>query len=199
MANDLLVPPAEPTGEQLGARRKVVTVVALLAAIGALVALAFSGYWLTHPNRMTYGNLIGTRIPVDEPVVMGIYVSTEDPGIDGDTDPVPVTLTGVEPRVEVNTADASLEILLCELGPGARIGNIGTSSVRYLERVCAGLRPVDQPVENFTGTGGFLVLVVTPRQPGLVRVDGFDTTYRDGIRWGSDQAGVELVVRVKGT
>lgn len=148
---------------------------------------------------MSFGNQISARIAVDEPIAMGMYVSTDGPDFDPTADPVPVTLTGVKPRVEINTANASLEILFCELGPEARVGNIGTSRVRSLERVCAGLRPVDGPVENFTGTGGCLVLVVTPRQPGLVRINGFDTSYREGIRWGTDHAGTELLVRVKGT
>jgi hypothetical protein len=44
-------------------------------------------------------------------------------------------------------------------------------------------------------TSAYLLLVVTPHRPGVVRVRGVELTYRQGLRSGRQLTGGELILK----
>lgn len=64
------------------------------------------------------------------------------------------------------------------------------------EQLCGRVRaPQGRTVGHFFGEGSYLVLEVTPRGPGTVRVKGLRVCYRDGLRRGEQLSGLTVVVR----
>ncbi|GAB3855031.1 hypothetical protein GCM10028801_10100 [Nocardioides maradonensis] len=101
-----------------------------------------------------------------------------------------VTLTSAAPRVVTNTADATIEVLVCVLRHGQTGGGVGLQGERMTHRMCdlgpasgAELLPGGFPSRE-------LVVAITPHRPGRVRIDGIDVRYDAGWRRGSQHIGI---------
>jgi hypothetical protein len=59
---------------------------------------------------------------------------------------------------------------------------------------CTSIDPVDGATATLWFDQATVVVLVTPHQPGHVHIEGYDITYRDGVRHGTQRGGDELVV-----
>jgi hypothetical protein len=89
-------------------------------------------------------------------------------------------LLEVRPRVAVDSAAADISILVCTAASG-----------------CADVTDAEGPRVRLAGPGAArLMISVTPHHAGEVRIDGFDVTYLDTGRRGTQHAGSALLVTV---
>ena len=121
-------------------------------------------------------------------------MSTDRDG--NDTSPLAtrVTFTAMTPHLVKNTSDATVEMLVCQRN-GSNTG-IGDSYREGLADSCASVTPFTSPMTVNLGFMTAQVLVaVTPHQPGVVRISGFDVAYSQGIRRSAQHVGGDLVFR----
>ena len=150
-----------------GSRLALVAVVA-----AALVALA--AWFVTHPAAPgTSGADLHASVPTGEAVYLGVY--TPDAG-SGRT----LHLSRVDVR---HTGDATVETLVCR---SCALG-VTTAPATF----CRGLVPARGTA---LAPGDQLVLRVASSSEGPVRVSRPRLTYRDGVQWGSHDAGHRAAV-----
>jgi hypothetical protein len=158
-------------------RRRVVGVVTLLAVGYALVV---GNRWIRHDA--VFG-------PVGWDISMAVAV---DQQVDVNVQPyqrAPVTLVSARPNVLENTSHAEISVVLC-----VPIHEVMGASRGPLGAWCDPVGDVrDQLLEPDDGQP-YLILVVTPRQAGVVHVAGIELTYRDGLRRGHQLVGVDTQV-----
>jgi hypothetical protein len=167
--------------------RRIVLV--LLAAVAVLVG----GVWLTHPKAIyPVGNEIGVRVAVGQTVVVATNVITSGP-TQNSKRYQSVALRAVAPVVVKNTAGAGVAMVLC-----TPTGTYGVGSVRAadLGQYCSQVAPLGSGTVAL-GLGPpmtQLLAEITPSRPGVVRIEGFEVTYRDGIRWGTQTGGINITL-----
>lgn len=142
--------------------------------LGAAALLGLAGWFVTHPPApSTSGPDLRAGVPVGRSVYLGVYTPQSGGG-----------RTLHLSRVEVgSTGDASIEALVCR---GGALG-VTTAPDSFCRRLVpargTALGPEDQ-----------LVLRVTSDSEGSVRVSRPRLTYRDGVRWGTSEAGHRATV-----
>jgi hypothetical protein len=155
-----------------------------LAAMGvALALIAGFTWWLINPSSLQpYGSGLQGHAAVGETAHYAAYIAPEDGQ---------VTLREVMPVVTQNTAGAVIEVTLCRQGEDAdQYGGWGGA----LSAHCVETAPVSgATLDSEPGPSG-VVVSVTPQQPGIVTIEGFDVSYRDGWRRGLQRAGIRLDV-----
>lgn len=109
-----------------------------------------------------------------------------------------VNLRTVTPRITVNTAHATVTLLVCT-GNAALIygGTWHGDPVPYCARRSTwhpGTIRLGTP-EDAVNTTGVLV-TVTPHRSGIVRIEGANVTYRQGFRYGHQHVGMDWTLRV---
>jgi hypothetical protein len=110
-------------------------------------------------------------------------------------DAIPITISAITPRVEANTSNAGIRVLVCRrngsnLGVGAQESGLSGS--------CADISPFASPTTINLGFMTAQVLVaVTPQQPGVVHIAGFDVVYSQGLRHATQWAGADLSFTAK--
>lgn len=156
-----------------------------------MVVLA-SGWWLTHADAVpnTVGNEIGVTLAVGEGMLLdaGIYSQQV---LDDPNDTVSITVVAASPNVVENTAEADVELVLCQhSGDGQDI--LGTAAASDIDAACTALLPVEGTTFA-SPTEAQLLVRITPHQAGTVRVEGIDLSYREGIRRASVRSGTVLI------
>jgi hypothetical protein len=109
-----------------------------------------------------------------------------------------VNLRSVTPRIAVNTARATVTLVVCR-GNAALVygGTWHGDPAPYCARRSAlhpGTIRLGTP-DGAVNTTGVLV-AVTPHRSGIVRIEGANVTYRQGIRYGHQHVGMEWTLRV---
>jgi hypothetical protein len=138
----------------------------------ALVGLA--AWFVTHPPAPpTSGSDLRASVPAGTTLYLGVY--TPDAG-SGRT----LHLSRVDVR---HTGDAAVETLVC------RSGALGVTTAPAT--FCRGLVPARGTA---LAPGDQLVLRVASSSEGPVRVSRPRLTYRDGVQWGSHDAGHRATV-----
>ena len=103
-----------------------------------------------------------------------------------------ITVIAAAPRIAENTAAADVELILCRHNrPDS--DNVGAIRTPNTEGFCAEVIPVAGAHGAFPDAAQ-LVLKITPHQSGTVQVDGFDLTYRDGIRRATVHTGIRTII-----
>jgi hypothetical protein len=156
----------------------------------AVVALVLPGRILAseHADDDALTPYAGVRLPARAVPGQTVHV---DAGVRA-ADPAPIELVEVRPRIAVDTTSADITIRVCTLaghGDFAVANGPDGQSCRTLADVTgarARLRPGDQQ----------LVVTVTPRHTGRLEVDGFDVTYVESGRRGTEHAGEGFRLRV---
>ena len=108
-------------------------------------------------------------------------------------------LKSATPVVRSDTADAELEVFLCEVDPDAEVAGVGAQR-REPTNICRVFEPVSDGMRFLTGGGEprhELILRVRTTQPGVVRVEGIEISYRDGLRRGTQVTGADVTVRAR--
>jgi hypothetical protein len=89
-------------------------------------------------------------------------------------------LLEVRPRIATDSAAADISVLVCTTDAG-----------------CTDVTDAEGPRVRLAGPGAArLMISVTPRHAGEVRIDGLDVTYLDTARRGTEHAGISLLVTV---
>ena len=171
-----------PTTAPPQARRALtISTVAMLVT----VLLTAGGRWLTHADALSpSGNQVTAPTTVGRTVWLAANVETGGEALQ---------LRRVTPHLLANSSGATVDVVLCRrsadpLGVGAQADPP--------TRQCSALVPVgsaDVILSQRPG-GAELLVRVTPRRHGLVRIDGLDISYRTGLRTGTQRSGMWMVV-----
>jgi len=167
-------------------------------AVLVVVALTFLGArawsWATHPESMSpYGSGVSGPAAVGASMAFGTYVSTDGPWTtESGGSPASVELESAVPRIVENTAAADVALLVCRSTGSDGVGAIAATE---LTTYCSSTTPVS-PGRIVLSMPPYdqLIAVVTPHQKGVVHVAGVDVTYRDGLRRGTQQSGIDITV-----
>jgi hypothetical protein len=104
-----------------------------------------------------------------------------------------VHLNSVQPIVVQNTANADIKMLLCR--PIKEFA--GDAASADMSSFCSSLESFRPVTGSFYPTGTWLLVAeITPRQPGVVRIDQFNVTFREGLRTGKQRVGTAFTLTV---
>lgn len=106
-----------------------------------------------------------------------------------------VRLTEADPRVAENTAGAKITVTVCRgdgEGLGSATGNLRDFCTSILNLAAEPLLALAPESDER------VILTITPRRPGRVRVVGIDLTYRHGWQYGTQAVGEHVVARFTG-
>jgi hypothetical protein len=166
----------DPDGSSLQVRRRprvgLVGWVLLLVVAAAIVA------WVsTHPASLpTSTTTVNASTPVGQPVFVGVFTAPADSERTLHVSGVKVFATSTVDGVEIAPH-------LCHGGSVA---------------VTADPEPFCSKLESTEGTtmgaGDEIVLEVSAETPGVVAIDRIRLAYRDGVQWGTQDAGSPAVV-----
>lgn len=150
---------------------------AVWAAV-AVAVVAVVVWYVNSPEELpTSDTTISASTPVDQPVYVGVFAP--------DANFVrTLHLSGVKVHTTSNT-EVSVVPLLC------RGGTIGVTTEP--ETFCDDL--VDPEGQTFRA-GDDIVLEISSAEPAIAVVDRVRLGYRDGLQWGTHEAGAGVVVRV---
>ncbi|MDO9496070.1 MAG: hypothetical protein Q7J48_10240 [Nocardioides sp.] len=150
-------------------------------AVWALVAaavLAVTVWYVNSPNALpTSDRMISASTPVDQPVYVGVFAPESDFGRT-------LHLSGVKVHTTSNT-EVSVVPMLC------RGGTIGVTTEP--KSFCAEL--VNPEGETFRA-GDDIVLEISSAESAIAVIDRVRIGYRDGLQWGTHEAGAGVVVRI---
>lgn len=168
-----------------------------LTAAGALVlALGSTAWWVTHPDVFDKAGGFGVGgkgFPAGGTWYFGAVITPER------DERRTLELKSATPVVRSDTADAELEVFLCEVDPAAEVAGVGAQR-REPTNICRVFEPVSEGMRFLTGGGEprhELILRVRTTQPGVVRVEGIEISYRDGLRRGTQVTGADVTVRAR--
>jgi hypothetical protein len=104
-------------------------------------------------------------------------------------------ISAIRAIVALNTADADISILRCVLandGPGPDGASRGAAKA-----TCSSLRPFDSGAVTvgFRKGDDDIVVAVSPKRAGKVRISGIELQYSSGLRHGTQHTGVQLSFR----
>lgn len=146
----------------------------------ALVVVAFLVWFTTSPASLPTSD---TAISASTPTAARVYVGVFTPGADFDRD---LHLSGVKVHTTANT-EVTVTPLLC-VG-----GTIGVTTEP--DRFCPELV---NPEGRTLGEGDAIVLEVSSDLAAIAVVDRVRLGFRDGLQWGTLEAGSGAIVRVLG-
>lgn len=158
-----------------------VAVTVAVVTIGAFIV------WWTRPDAFgPYGNAVSAQLVVGETLDVNLSVTSIQEQ---------VTTHALEPRITENTADADIDVVLCELDGDDRLG-AGTGE---LDRYCTSVRPATAGQIDWRRND--LMVRVTPRRAGTVRIEGTEIGYTRGWRHlrqtGTQHTGTAVVLTAR--
>lgn len=102
-------------------------------------------------------------------------------------------LNSVAPRLAQNTANATVQVLLCR--PIADFG--GAATAADMTRFCSSTENFRPVSGSFYPTGSWLLVAeITPHQPGVVELAQVNVTFRQGLRTGKQRVGTDFTLTV---
>lgn len=176
-------PAVAPAGTARPRRKWRAAVVVVL-----LIAVAVAGYlWLTQARVLK-----GLGDQSSGPVAPGHTFYTDSGIYPASGKAITVDFRDIRPRVTLNTADASIDLLTCTTAPGSnRIGAV----LDDIDTYCAPAAPWRSGTVSIGfDADTYIILAITPHRDGKVTIDGEDVRYRHGIRFGAQNAGAFIVV-----
>jgi hypothetical protein len=143
-------------------------------AVAALVA------WVTtHPADLpTSTTTVNASTPAGQPVYVGVFTAP------GDFDRV-LHLSGVKIFATATVSDVEITPHLC------RGGSVAVTSDP--DAFCSELAGTEG---TELGAGDEIILEVSAPAPGAVAIDRIRIAYRDGVQWGTHDAGSPALVTV---
>ena len=174
-------------------RRRIWAVVAVIVVVVA--AGVPTTMWLMHWRASLHsliaypGYGVSIPVPVNHAEYFGETAVRADESGQPDTgQTLTLTVTSIRPIVMQNTANATVRVLRCVLAA------TGHGPVAEPPANCATLRPFTSGrVKLGFGKGDDdIVITVTPRRAGTVRIAGAELHYSSGIRHGVQHIGGRL-------
>jgi hypothetical protein len=168
--------PAAPKGRALQVRRR--PRVALAGwGLGLLVVAAVVWWVSTHPADLpTSTTTISASTPVGQPVFVGVFTAAAD------SDRT-LHLSGVKIFATSTVADVEITPHLCRGG-----------SVSVTADPAPFCTELDSTEGTTMGAGDEIVLEVSGPAPGAVAIDRVRLAYREGVQWGTQDAGAPALV-----
>lgn len=147
-----------------------------LYAVALALVAAVVGWVSTHPEPLpTSDATVTASTPVGQPVFLGVFATPADFGRTLHVSGVRVFATA--------TAEVTITPHVCHGGSV----NVTTTP----ESFCAELGPTEGATLE---AGDEIVLEVVGAEPGGVQVDRVRVAYRDGVQWGTQDAGARAQV-----
>ncbi|MDP2771978.1 MAG: hypothetical protein Q8O61_00355 [Nocardioides sp.] len=147
-------------------------------AVVVAAVLVVTIWYVNSPTALpTSERTIAVSTPVDQPVYVGVFAPASDFGRT-------LHLSGVKVHTTSNS-EVSVVPMLC------RGGTIGVTTEP--ESFCADL--VNPEGETF-GAGDDIVLEISGAEPAIAVIDRVRLGYRDGLQWGTHEAGAGAVIRI---
>lgn len=174
---------APASGRPAGNPTLRTTAAVMLAAVLAGVVVVAS-HWRTHPTAFppTAHGWGSADFPVGRTHYVGMISHLEDAER--------VRIDRVTPVFERNTAHADVRFLVCSIDPASGVGGVGLVGRRSFEEVCPEPVPAEgawfQPSPTARQD---VVMAVTPRTDGAVRISAIEITYTQGWRHGTQITG----------
>ena len=164
-------------------RRIITWSVVGTVTLALLVTGGVVGWKYRHPTLFypaSNGISAQGRIDIGRALFIGMTYAQGHP-----THPTTVHVDGVSPRVEVNTAGASVTFFVCRLGPHPQIGAIGSAYGADIHQEC----PILVPASNVDMTvkpafSDQIVMRIQLNRPGTLLVNGMDLHYSTGWQHG---------------
>jgi hypothetical protein len=162
----------------------------------AVLVLATCGavWWRSHPDQPFTGSYgMGTKRHVGHPVWTVLVHWSE-------VDATGVTIRSIEPEFGVNTSDAKVEYILCELPEPINKDGVYESfgygmHARRVDRFCISTRPAEgADMKLWADKREELLVGVTPTRPGRTLIKSHRVSFDDGWQRGRDEVGVEIKV-----
>ena len=122
------------------------------------------------------------------------HLTVVQPATSGSVDDV--SIVEIVPVVSRNTADATIDFVVCTPRSGQPVLLAESES---LDKACSRTRPAEDT--TLRAAGEYVVMTISPEQAGTVRVTGIEVTYRQGwqLLWLPRTAELALSTRVKVT
>lgn len=191
-----------PTRPTAARRRRWPWVVAVLAVVVVAAGIP-TAIWFAHwrsslhllanypVNGVGYPLAAGKTFYVDGNAVAARVFSHED------FSDLSVDINSVRPVVKENTADADIGVLRCVLRRDGG-GPFGYNQAQT-RRTCGTITPFHSgPVTlGFRKGDDDIVIAVTPRHAGTVRISGVEVQYSSGLRHGTQHTGPQIKTTTK--
>jgi hypothetical protein len=163
-------------GPSLQVRRRPRATLLSWVVVAALVA-AIVGWVSTHPGELpTSTTSVKASTPVGQPVYVGVFTAP------GDFDRT-LRLAGVKIFATSTVAGVVITPHLCR---GGSLG-VTTDPAPFCSKV-------EGTEQTSMGPGDEIVLEVSGEAPGVVAIDRIRLAYRDGVQWGTQDAGSPALV-----
>lgn len=139
------------------------------------------GVWYANSPRdlPTAPRAVQASTPVGQPVYVGVFAPSQAFGRT-------LTISGIKVATTSNT-QVEVVPLLC------RRGTVGVTSDPA--QFCMDV--VNPEGESF-GPGDDIVLEVTSQEPAVAVIERIRVGFREGLQWGTEEAGAPVIVRVLG-
>ena len=105
-----------------------------------------------------------------------------------------IHISAVRPVIRANSADAQVTVLLCKLkGYSSQLDAVFADDATA---TCSSLTPFRSGTVTVGFTPGYddIVISVTPRQAGTVRIAGLEVRYSSGLRHGTQHVGTQIKI-----
>jgi hypothetical protein len=161
---------------------------AVLVATAALLLPLASWQWQRNAYSLA-GR--GTRLVVPTTVGPALYIGDVANGRARGHQTI--DLQSIRPRIVADTADATVTFWICR--SASRIGSAGPDLVN---RLCTPLTALTAGrLDVGAATDEQLLVAISPRHAGVIRIDGFDIRYRDGLRSGHQHTGNDITATAR--
>ncbi len=152
----------------------------IAAAVSALLIVGVTAWYVNSPAPLPIApKAIQASTPVDRPIYVGVFAPTAEFARR-------LRVSGIKVHTTSNT-EVTVVPLLC------RGGTVGVTSDP--RQFCEEL--VNPEGERF-GPGDDIVLEVTSDDAAVAVIDRIRVGFREGLQWGTEEAGAPVVVRVLG-
>ena len=156
-----------------------------------LLVLGWGWHWRTHPTALPDAVFAtgSTRFPPGSTHFAGVVSALAD----ADS----VRIDRIAAVVTTNTADADVRFLVCTVDPAGGAGGVGLIREKDFARTCPDPVPAEggAVLTPEAGRHQDVVMAVTPRRRGDVRIEALQVTYRHGWQRGTQTIAVGFVGR----
>lgn len=191
---EVMVEPEAADAPPPRTHRRWLRLTAGLAIMVVVAAGLFGWRWLRNPDALATYPSYGESFP--ESVGHAVYSDTGivpavTPDGTGPTSTV-LTIDAISAKILENTSHSVIRILVCtrnggNLGIGTQDGNLSAS--------CSRVSPFTGPETIDVGfQTAQIIISVTARNAGTLRIAGLDVSYRQGIRGTSQHTGADITV-----
>jgi hypothetical protein len=194
MSTTLAAPTPAPPQEPPRRSRVWLWVVAIVGAVGLVGLVGSALWWTNHPTALSpTGGITSEAVVGKTQAYDAGIIPRHDENAPNGGESATITITKIVPVITQDDAHAVVQVALCD---GLRVSAIGGVGPAYVKRTCTHVQPITPGMTfdyNYLHSQQIFVWI-TARRPGTVSIDGFEVTYSEGLRHGTQFAGNSFVV-----